>query len=88
MFSDKNIEWVELTNYSTIYQKVYIYNSEEWVYYCIHVERKGALDASLRSFLREREMRSISSLCLCVPTKAAPLFLLPGPQAFFLLPDM
>ena len=63
-FSQNRIIIREFSNNLTIYQKVFIYKSHKRVYYCIHVERKGALDASLRSFLREREMRSISSLLM------------------------
>ena len=35
---------IKLRNNLTICRKVYIYNLSKRVYYCIHVDRKGALD--------------------------------------------
>lgn len=38
------------SNNLTIQQKVFIYKFHARVYYCIHVERKGALDAFFAFF--------------------------------------
>ncbi|MDE7428104.1 MAG: hypothetical protein K2N00_02325, partial [Lachnospiraceae bacterium] len=62
-FIDKS----ELTNNLTIYNKVYIYNQSKRVYYCIHVDRKGALDGFFAIFSYEYRSNSIErrkELCL------------------------
>lgn len=41
--SDNSAKTLKLQNNLTIPPKVFIYNPSKQVYYCIHVERKGAL---------------------------------------------